>query len=245
MRKFFTSIYFVYSIIVLLVTFVILCPFAIALLFFKNGGVYLYKIGKIWGHCFSFLIGIRWKRVGNLLPDKNEDYIFVSNHISYYDIFGMLIALNQPYRTLGKAEPAKYPVFGALYKKSVILVNRSSDEDRKKSVANLKQQIKSGLSVCIFPEGTFNNTANSLKDFYEGAFRIAIETQTPIMPFVMYDVGKRFHWKNMLGATPGISRYQFLESTPAAAFEGLTPSDLKQKIYLQMEAALLADNNNR
>ena len=91
----------------------------------------------------------------------------------------------------------------------------------------------------MFPEGTFNETQYPLKDFYDGAFRIAIETQTPVKPVLFIDAYDRLHYKSILSLTPGISRSVFLDEI---SVEGLTLRDvqmLKQKTYDIMEDALV------
>jgi 1-acyl-sn-glycerol-3-phosphate acyltransferase len=79
----------------------------------------------------------------------------------------------------------KIPIFGMVYKRLVILIDRSSKESRERCVIALKEEIKRGQSILIFPEGTMNKTDQLLGDFYDGAFRIAIETQTPILPLTI------------------------------------------------------------
>ena len=104
---------------------------------------------------------------------------------------------NQPFRILGKSEMAKIPVFGFLYQHAVVMVDRSSAKKRAESVEHLKLFIRKGISVVIAPEGTFNMTNNPLKEFYDGAFRIAIETQTPIKPILFLDTYHRMHYKSI------------------------------------------------
>ena len=146
--------------------------------------------------------------------------------------------IRQPTRPLAKAEIAKVPVFGFLYRYGAIMVDRSNAENRKKSVLQLKSVLRKGISVFIFPEGTFNTTPNPLKEFYDGAFRIAIETQTPLLPVIFPDTVKRLHYSSVLSFTPGICRAIFLEPVPV---DGLTIDDLpalKTKVYTIMEEEL-------
>lgn len=72
----------------------------------------------------------------------------------------------------------------------VILVNRQNATKRAQSVRALKAAIKNNISIIIFPEGTFNETRQPLK-LLDGAFRIAIETQTPIKPLLLVDTLKK------------------------------------------------------
>ena len=91
----------------------------------------------------------------------------------------------------------------------------------------------------MFPEGTFNETNNALKDFYDGAFRIAIETQTPIKPVLFVNAYDRLHYGSILSLTPGISRSVFLDEI---CVDGLKLKDvpmLRQKTYDIMEDALI------
>ena len=141
----------------------------------------------------------------------------------------------QPIRILGKAEMAKVPVFGFIYRKAVIMVNRESDEARTKSVRELKKVLARNISVVIAPEGTFNMTHRPLKEFYNGAFKIAVETETPVRPVLFLDGYNRLNYHSIFSMTPGRSRAVFL---PEILPGNDTPA-LKQKVYEAMEAGLL------
>lgn len=159
------------------------------------------------------------------------------------DIPVMMKAIRkQHFRVLGKAELGTIPVFGFIFKQAAVSVDRKNPENRAKSLLILKSIIKRRISVFIFPEGTFNETHKPLKDFYDGAFKIAIESQTPIKPIVFLDTYDRLHYKSVFSLSPGRSRAVFLEET---ATDNLSVDDvtyLKQKIYKQMEEALIRYN---
>ena len=145
----------------------------------------------------------------------------------------------QPMRILGKAEMTKIPIFGFIYKKAVVLVQRDNIQQRSQSVLILKAVLKKKISVFICPEGTFNMTHEPLKNFYDGAFRIAIETQTPIKPILFLDSYDRMNYKSIFSLNPGRSRAVYL---PETSTSGLTLKDvatLKEKIYRQMEEGLI------
>ena len=147
-------------------------------------------------------------------------------------------ALRQPIRALGKTEMARVPVFGFIYKYAVVRVDRSSADNRAKSIRNMKSILKKGISIVVFPEGTFNMTGKPLKDFYDGAFRVAIDAQMPIKPFLFPDVYDRMNYHSVLSLTPGKNRAIFLEEIPV---EGLTQRDLpglKRKVYDMMDKKL-------
>lgn len=145
----------------------------------------------------------------------------------------------QHIRILGKAELAKVPIFGFIYRHAAILVDRSNAKERAKSVRRMIAYLKKNISIVIAPEGTFNMTDKPLKEFYNGAFKIAIETQTPIKPVIFLDANDRLNHKSIFSLNPGKSRSVFLEEIPVA---GLTMKDmdfLKDKVYLKMEAAII------
>jgi 1-acyl-sn-glycerol-3-phosphate acyltransferase len=184
--------------------------------------------------------GIRHRNIFESPHDKNKQYVFIFNHISYMDIpIIMKTIRKQPFRILGKSEMAKIPVFGFLYQHAVVMVDRSNAVKRAESVAKLKAFIRKGISVVIAPEGTFNMTANPLKEFYDGAFKIAIETQTPIKPILFLDTFHRMHYKSIFTLSPGRSRAIYLEEI---SVEGLTMDELpllKKKVYDLMESKLI------
>ena len=142
-------------------------------------------------------------------------------------------------RILGKAEMEKIPVFGAIYKRGAVSVDRTSTKARLKSMKELIGFIHKKISVFICPEGTFNTTHRPLKKFYDGAFRIAIETQKPILPILFLDTYDRLNYESIFSLNPGKCRSVYL---PPTKTEGLTLQDmsfLKQKIFKQMEEALI------
>jgi 1-acyl-sn-glycerol-3-phosphate acyltransferase len=218
--------------------------FLIASFFGKvNGGNVIYDTCKLWADCWFFLIGISHKNIFEHPHDTSQQYIFVSNHISYMDVPMMMKAIRkQQFRVLGKSELGKIPIFGFIFKHAAVSVDRKSAEHRARSVSILKSIIKRKISVFIFPEGTFNETHAPLKEFYNGAFKIAIETQTPIKPVLFLDAYDRLNYKNIFSLSPGRSRAIFLEETST---KDLTMNDvafLKEKIYWQMEHCLLKYN---
>lgn len=156
------------------------------------------------------------------------------------DIPIMLAALRQQqFRALGKAEMTKIPIFGFIYKSAVVTVDRSDASHRAKSVATLKSILAKNISVALAPEGTFNMSHAPLKHFYDGAFKIAIETQTAIKPVIFLDAVDRLHYSSIFSLNPGRSRAVFLEPVDVAGFTSADTAQLKKKVYEQMEAALI------
>ncbi|HEY8897404.1 MAG TPA: lysophospholipid acyltransferase family protein [Niastella sp.] len=214
-------------------------PVVIASFFGKvRGGNFIYRICSYWSDVWFFLIGIRHRNIYEYPHDKNRQYIFVANHISYLDAPIIVKTIRQRVRALGKAEVSKVPLFGFIYRNAVVTVDRSSSAHRANSVRILKSVIRKGISIFIFPEGTFNETGKPMKELYDGAFRIAIETQTPIKPVLFLDGWSRMHYSSAFSINPGRSRSVFLKEIPV---DGLTVKDvemLKQKVMQLMEQKL-------
>ncbi len=232
--------YCLYALLTFILIMFVALPFVLlSLLLGKiQGGNIIYQICRCWAIVWYTLIGIRHKEIYEHPHDRSGQYIFVANHISYMDIPPIVLIAHQPVRILGKYEMVKIPVFGWIYRAAVILVDRRNSDTRSRSVRALKSALKHHISIFIFPEGTFNETKHPLKEFYDGAFRIAIETKTPIKPVLLVDTLDRLHYKGLFELTPGINRVVYLEEIPVT---GLTMKDismLKQKVYGIMDSGL-------
>jgi 1-acyl-sn-glycerol-3-phosphate acyltransferase len=204
-----------------------------------RGGNLVYYACIVWADVWFALVFIFHKNIYVEEPKKDQSYIFVANHISYLDSAIIPKTFRHPIRPLGKVEMAKIPIFGFIYKNAIVTVDRSSADNRARSVMILKSILKKGISVLVFPEGTFNTTHQPLKEFYDGAFRIAIETGTPIKPVLLLNAYDRMHYESIFSLNPGRSRSVFL---PEVSVEGLTVKDvgmLKEKVFWMMEQELV------
>ncbi len=243
MSKVLSALYLLYAGIVFIILMFISLPFVlVATTLFKplTGK----RIGLFFLRCWAWgfsLLTFYWVRTKNqALVDKTTPHIYIGNHGSYLDAIAVCISVPQSFSALGKIEMAKAPVFGWIYKRIVVMIDRSSKESREQSVLTLKAEINNGQSILLFPEGTMNKTAKPLSEFYDGAFRIAIETQTPLQPFVILNNRKLLSRIAPLTAHPGLMTTVFL---PAVAVNNYGIDDvdvLKKKVYDMMEEALLS-----
>lgn len=236
----FQWIYSIYAFVVFVAIMLVIFPFVIVASFFGRirGGNMILRACMLWADLWFPLIFIFPRKIYEAPHDKRRAYIFVSNHISYLDAAILVKAYRQPVRPLGRVEMSRVPVFGFIYRNAIVTVDRSSSANRSKSVRILKSIIKKGISVLVFPEGTFNMTNKPLKEFYDGAFRVAIETQTPIKPVLFLDAYSRLNYKSIFSMTPGRCRIVYMEEIPV---EGLTLADvgkLKEKVFVIMEQRL-------
>ena len=237
----FHFLYFVYACIVFIATMIIAFVLAIPASFFGRikGGNAIYRICMAWGDVWFFLIGIRHRNIYESPLEKGRQYIFVANHISYLDAPMIVKSLRRPIRALGKAEMSKVPLFGYIYRRAVVMVDRRDAEKRARSVRILKSVLRRGISIFLFPEGTFNLTHKPLKSFFDGAFRIAIETQTPIKPLLFLDAHNRMHHESIFSLNPGRSRTIFLETVNVDQYTLADVEKLKQQVCSLMERKLI------
>lgn len=242
MQRLFSAIFLLYAAIIFITLMFVALPFVLifsAILPISNGKRAILVVLRTWATLFSFF-SFFWVSTKNQISvNRSKSHIYVGNHGSYLDAIAVCISVPQYFSALGKVEITKVPIFGLIYKRIVVLINRSSKESREQSVAALKKDIANGQSVLIFAEGTMNQTEKPLADFYDGAFRIAIETQTPIIPFVMINNRELLPRKDPLKARPGLITTIFL---PEVSVVGLTMDDvlaLKKKVYDLMEEAIL------
>ena len=218
-------------------------PFVIIFSFFgkHRGGNLICNMAWIWADIWYFVLGIRHENIYESSYDPTQNYIFLFNHISYMDIPSLFKAIRkQPFRVLGKVEIKKIPVFGFIYSQGAVMVDRGSTQRRAKSVRVLKSLLKHHISIGIFPEGTFNETGKPLKSFYDGAFRIAIETQTPVKPVLFLDNYTLMNYHSLFSLKHGISRAVFLEDISPTGYSLLEISHFKQKVFNIMEEKLIS-----
>jgi 1-acyl-sn-glycerol-3-phosphate acyltransferase len=242
MRKILSACYLVYAALIFVSLMLIVFPFVLisSAIFKANTGKKIILILlRCWAWCFSMLTCFWVKTLHQNRINKNVPHIYVGNHGSYLDAIAVCLSIPQHFSPLGKLEMTKIPIFGLIYKRIVILIDRSSKESRAESVAILRKELENGQSILIFPEGTMNKTEQALTTFYDGAFRIAIETQTPIQPFVMLNNRTLLPRTNPLLAKPGMIKTVLLPSIPVTGLRLDELEQLKLKVFTTMEQAIL------
>lgn len=187
---------------------------------------------RTWCKGWLWLIGMP-ASVSGTRPEGR--YVIVANHISYMDTLVIFPAIGRYFRPLGKKEFSRYPIIGFIYRQVAILVDRSNAVSRAKSMRLMWRVLRKEGSIIIFPEGTFNETPQPLKNFYDGAFRLSVNTNTPILPLVLPDTPSRWHYSAWWKVWPGRNRAIFL---PLVSPEGKDIATLKQEVYDLMEHEL-------
>jgi 1-acyl-sn-glycerol-3-phosphate acyltransferase len=240
-KRMLSFLFSIYGFSLFVILLLLLTPaFFVASLFGKiKGGNLIYRICSFWSDAWLFLLRIRVQVIHEQLAAEKRPCIFVANHSSYIDIPMIVNITREPVRVLGKQEMAKIPVFGFVYRNAVVMVNRKDTAQRGRSVGMLKQLLAKGISIFIFPEGTFNDTGQPLKSFYDGAFKIALETETPLQPVIFPDTVKRLDPNSVFSLCPGKSRAVYLPMIHVTDLAESSVSELKQKVFNEMEKALI------
>jgi 1-acyl-sn-glycerol-3-phosphate acyltransferase len=174
-----------------------------------------FRLARIWSKTILIGMGFNWKIDRFESLEEHKSYMFIANHTSMIDIMLMLVAVkNHPFVFVGKKELAKIPLFGYFYRKTCILVDRSSPKSRQAVFLRAQKRLQSGLSICIFPEGLVPEEEVTLSTFKDGAFRLAINHNIDVVPITFYDNKKRFSYSFFSGG-PGTLRigiHKFLKT---------------------------------
>jgi 1-acyl-sn-glycerol-3-phosphate acyltransferase len=196
-----------------------------------KGQDYFIKIARAWIRIWLFIIGCKLIVKGKEHFRKGETFIITCNHNSFMDPPLSSPFILGPNKTIAKSTFTKVPFFGWYYKRGGVMVNRKSDESRRKSYEDMKRVLKTGMHMCIYPEGTRNRTDNPLKPFYNGAFKLSAETGHAILPAVLFNTKKVLPPGKFLYGWPGKMEIHFL---PPVSPNGLSPEELKEHVFNTM-----------
>lgn len=156
---------------------------------------YAHYLNRFWGKLFFPIVGIPIKVEYEFEPDNNKAYVFCANHFSYIDIASMGMVIKNYYAFVGKASIKNVPLFGYMFAKLHIQVDRNDKNSRATSMTRSIRALQSGRSIMIFPEGGIKSTNFPqmhlpLKD---GAFVMAIQQQVPLVPITFLNNYKIMH----------------------------------------------------
>lgn len=170
---------------------------------------------------------------------KFQPCIYATNHQSNFDILTMSKIYPANTVLIGKKELAWIPFFGTFFVGAGnILIDRKNQSKAIESMQAVADDVKKRkLSVWIFPEGTRNRGRKEMLPFKKGPFRLAIDTQFPIIPIVHEPLKNYLDFKEKRVGKKTI-RIKVLEPIPTS---GLTVSDtdaLMAKVRDAMQVAL-------
>jgi|TARA_B110000240_G_C13376000_1_gene400341 1-acyl-sn-glycerol-3-phosphate acyltransferase len=200
--------------ILMFVSLFLFFPFLLIFSFKEEHYHVFWKFARIISRILVYGMGFRLSFKSNENIDPNKSYMYCPNHASLLDPFVLIALSKRPIVFVGKKELAKIPIFGFFYKRTAIMVDRTSIESKKRVFKMAKKRLQNGVSMAIFPEGLVPSEDVVLAPFKKGAFSLAIEFEIPIVPQVYYDCKRFFSWDIFKGR-PGILRvYQlsFIET---------------------------------
>ncbi|QFZ54392.1 1-acyl-sn-glycerol-3-phosphate acyltransferase [Oceanihabitans sp. IOP_32] len=205
LKYIFWIFYRVWFYILVALPILILMPILIISILKESWYPYFFKLARFWARFILFGMGFRPIILYEQKPEKHKSYMFIANHTSMADIMLMLVSVKNPFVFVGKKELANIPLFGFFYKRTCILVDRNSAKSRQAVFLAAQRRLKTGLSICIFPEGGVPEEHIMLDEFKNGAFRLAIKHGTPVVPLTFADNKRRFSYTFFSGG-PGRMR---------------------------------------
>ena len=240
-KEIFARIWALWGIISFIITFLIVfLPSMVTYLIPDPKGTDLFiRMARAWMRVWLGLVGCPVKVKGRENFKKGETYIVVFNHNALLDVPLSCPFVPGPNKTIAKTSFAKIPLFGWYYSKGSVLVDRNSEASRRKSFDDMKNVLRTGMHMCIYPEGTRNRSAEPLKKFYDGAFKLATETNKSIIPVLIFNTKKALPINKTFYFLPHKLQMHFL---PPIDTGGDNAEQLKQKVFAIMKEYYVAHN---
>jgi 1-acyl-sn-glycerol-3-phosphate acyltransferase len=189
-----------------------------------------YFLYRLWMSMYLPLVGVFIKVKGKEHFKPGNNYIVVCNHSTLMDVPVSTTRIPGTTKTIAKIEFAKAPLFGIPYRLGSILVNRKDKASRLQSYLQMKVALENGLNMCIYPEGTRNKSTQPLKEFQNGAFKLAVETKKEILPAILFNTNNILSNNKTFYFLPGKIEFHFLPAiTPKEDAEAL-----KQQVFKLM-----------
>lgn len=203
----------------------ILFPFFYVLLSQRAWFPLAFKLKRVWAHWILTVPGI-FVKIKRTVPiyELPEKAVYCANHASYLDIIINYLVVPHYFVSMGKQEISKAPLFRVFFKEMNILVNRKSRTGSHRAFLKAGKELENGRSVFLFPEGGISNHGKLL-NFKNGAFRLAIENQVPIVPITYLNNWKLLQNGGFFKSTgkPGIAHAIVHKPIPTV---GMTEDDL-------------------
>lgn len=198
-----TRLYTIFALLIFILSCFIFIPILVVLCQRKSWHHFSLRVHKVWSWFFFTIVCIPVRIERRFERKPGEHFIFCANHFSYLDIPSMLLLVGPKF--IGKSSLAKIPIFGYFYRKTHITVDRERMKSRAESLKKAKEALDDGFNVAFFPEGGVrvkNEDLPNMVPFRDGAFRLAVQNNVPIVPvtlvhdFILFPNKKplRFHW---------------------------------------------------
>ncbi len=240
--------YFLYACCWLIVLLLLSFPITLILLLFpekiKDYG--MFWLLKVISNAWFILCGMIPYNYNRRKIDVTKSYIITPNHQSFLDAAIVYTSIPHLFKTLGKKEIEKIPIYGIIYKTVVITVDRSSMTAKAASFRRMKKELEEGISIVLFSEGTFTNEPQEqLNPFQIGGYSLAIMQQADILPILYLDTARRLHPSKLLQITPGMNRAVFLPPLSASNVQKQDAERLKNYAQHYMQSCLDFSRTNQ
>jgi 1-acyl-sn-glycerol-3-phosphate acyltransferase len=185
MSKLLQKIHSAYAAVVFALSFLLIFPFILICIWIPGWQKYGRKINRYWARVYFSLIFIPVKIEIHGEVETGKPYIFLANHFSYLDV-AMMGFIPGDVLFVGKASIRKAPLFGYYFKKLHIAVDRDRVKSRAETMRRAGEALDKGSGIVLFPEGgIYTQHPPHMVPFKNGAFRLAMEKQIPIIPVTL------------------------------------------------------------
>ncbi len=133
-----------------------------------------------------FICGTKVTVIGEENVPKDEPVLYIGNHKSYFDIIITYARCPRLTGYVAKDTMTKIPLLSTWMRRlHCLFINRDDVKEALKTILAGVNNIKNGISMCIFPEGTRNKTTDLMLPFKEGSFKMAEKTGCAIVPMAI------------------------------------------------------------
>ncbi len=188
---------FIICVIVVIFDFIIMVPveligFLIGLVSADARRAYMKFMMKIVFSVIDFLSGAKVKYIGFEKIPEDVPVLFVANHESFFDVLLVLMKLPGKLCFVAKKQFGKIPIFAqALQLYDTLFIDRDNIKQGLATILKAIDNVKAGMSVFIFPEGT-RSRDGQMADFKEGSMKIAVKSGCPIVPIAITNTANVF-----------------------------------------------------
>lgn len=196
------------------------------------------RINYVWAWGFFKIAFIKVEPTWLFKPDRSQPYILCANHFSYLDIPALGL-FPYPFKFVGKSQLSSIPVFGFMYNRIHITVNRSSYRSRAHSLARAREELKNGFSIGFFPEGGIKlKEFPKMENFKDGAFRLAVENNTPIIPIIFPNNYKILADDDLMSMTRTTCKIIYHQPVYPAGNSEQDIRELRQEVFRVIQSEL-------